>query len=69
MKPPKLRQHIHIAGYTYATLAAELHVAASTVGQWARGECMVSPKHVRRVAFLLDVDPEVIVPPEKEEAA
>lgn len=51
------------AGIRGVVIAGELGVAQSTVNRWLHRETPVPPKHIRRFAQLLKIEPEQVLPP------
>lgn len=51
------------AGIRGVQIAGNLGVAQSTVNRWLHRETPVPPKHIRRFAELLGIEPEQVLPP------
>lgn len=52
------------AGIRGVQIAEALGVAQSTVNRWLHRETPVPSRHVRRLASMLQIEPEQVLPPE-----
>ena len=52
------------AGVTGTEIADKLGLAASTISRWLTGETPVPSRYVRRLAQMLKIAPEQVLPPD-----